>query len=53
MKIWVVVDVDNGKAVAAFSGENAEEKAEDFADAYYFTTGFDCRYDKIYMHTED
>lgn len=49
MKIWVVVDVDNGRAVNAFHGEDAEEKASDFADEYYFKTGFDCRYDEIYL----
>jgi hypothetical protein len=47
MKIWVVVDVDNGRAVKAFCGEDAEERASDYADYYYFKTGFDCRYDEV------
>ena len=47
MKIWVVVDVDNAKAVKAFCGEDAEERASDYADVYYSKTGFDCRYDEV------
>lgn len=47
MKIWVVVDVDNVKAVKAFCGEDAEERASDYADVYYSKTGFDCRYDEV------
>ncbi len=47
MKILVVVDVYNGWAIKAFHGENAEEKARDFADIYYSKTGFDCRYDEV------
>lgn len=49
MKIWVVVDVYNGWAIKAFHGENAEEKAKDFANKYYLKTGFGCRYDEIYL----
>lgn len=49
MKIWVVVDVDNGWAIKAFHGEDAEEKASDFVDEYYAETGCDCRYDEIHL----
>ena len=47
MKIWVVVDVDNNEPIKAFYGVDAEEKASDFADDYYFSTGNDCVYRKI------
>lgn len=32
-----------------FMGEDAEEKASDFADEYYAETGCDCRYDEIHL----
>ena len=46
MKIWVVVDVDNGKAIKAFCGEDAEERASDYA-CYYFKNGFNCHYNEV------
>lgn len=47
MKIWVVVDVDNCKAIKAFCGEDAEERASDYADDYYYSTNNDCIYQEI------
>lgn len=49
MKIWVVVDVDNCKAIKAFCGEDAEEKASDYADDYYYSTNNDCIYQEIVL----
>lgn len=49
MEIWVVTDFDYGKAIKAFYGDNAEEKASDYADEYYEKTGFDSRYDRVYL----
>lgn len=46
MKIWVVVDIDSGKAIKAFCGEDAEERASNYA-CYYFKKGLNYRYNEV------
>ena len=53
MEIWVVLDVDNNKVVKAFIGENAEFKAGDFGDDYYYSTGNDCVVQRTYLKRAD
>ena len=52
MWIYVVID-DDYNAVKAFYGENAEEKAQDFADEYYLSNNIDCIVKRTYLRNAD
>lgn len=44
-KIFVVLDVDNNRAIKAYADES---KANEFADEYYDNKGIDTRVDTVW-----
>jgi len=49
MRVFVVVDIDNAKALRAFVSET---KADDWAMEYYEQNGIDTRVDEVYLDQE-
>lgn len=49
-KIFIVLDVDNCKAIKAF---RSESRADAFGDDYYFTNNIDTRVEEIWFDEVD